>query len=53
MSIITKRNGEVKVLRNGEERMGDKLRRMVGMDPKGVNIVRLKPGEQLAASVRR
>jgi hypothetical protein len=53
MSIITKRNGEVKVLRNGEERIGDRLRRMVGMDPKGVNVVRLKPGESLAANIRR
>ncbi|KAG8835602.1 hypothetical protein FRC17_002194 [Serendipita sp. 399] len=39
--------------RNGQERIGDKMRRLVGMDPKGVNIVRLKRGESLATGVRR
>ncbi|PVG04588.1 hypothetical protein CPB86DRAFT_692183 [Serendipita vermifera] len=53
MSIITKTNGDVKVLRNGEERIGDRVRRMFGLDPKGVNVVRLKRGESLAANVRR
>jgi len=52
MSVITKRNGEVKVLRNGEERLGDKFRRMLGIDPKGVNIVRLRRGESIAANIR-
>lgn len=51
--MIRKDNGDVKLLRNGEERLGDKFRRMFGMDPKGVNIVRVKRGEQLAAHISR
>jgi len=53
MSFVRKRDGGVKVLRNGEERIGDKFRRLLGIDPKGVNIVRLKRGESFAGSVRR
>jgi len=53
LSVIRKNNGEVKVLRNGQERFGDKFRRMFGIDPKGVNIVRVKRGEQLAAHISR
>jgi len=52
MSFVRKRDGGVKVLRNGEERFGDKFRRLLGFDPKGVNIVRLKRGESFAGSVR-
>jgi len=39
--------GDVQVLRNGRESIGDKVRRTLGLDPKGVNVVRLKPGESL------
>lgn len=53
MSVISKRDGSIKVLRNGEERLGDRFRRLLGMDPKGVNVVRLKRGESIATSVRR
>jgi len=49
MSFIQTRKGDVKVLRNGEERIGDKMRRLFGFNPKGVNVVRMKPGERLAA----
>lgn len=53
LSVIKKHNGEVKVLRDGQERMSDRVRRMFGFDPKGVNIVRVKRGEQLAAHISR
>jgi len=53
LSVIRKRDGGVKVLRNGEERLGDKFRRLLGIDPKGVNIVRLKRGESIATGMRR
>jgi hypothetical protein len=52
LSVIRRRDGGVKVLRNGEERLGDKFRRLLGIDPKGVNIVRLKRGESIATGLR-
>lgn len=53
LSVIKKDNGDIKVLRDGQERFGDKFRRMFGLDPKGMNIVRVKRGEQLAAHISR
>lgn len=53
MSVVSKRDGTIKVLRNGEERLGDRFRRLLGFDPKGVNVVRLKRGESIATSIRR
>jgi len=53
LSVIKKDNGDIKVLRDGQERISDKFRRMFGLDPKGMNIVRVKRGEQLAAHISR
>jgi len=53
VSVIKKDNGDIKVLRDGQERLSDKFRRMFGLDPKGMNIVRVKRGEQLAAHISR
>jgi len=53
LSVIRKRDGGIKVLHNGEERLGDKFRRLLGIDPKGVNVVRLKRGESIATGLRR
>jgi len=46
-------NGDVQVLRNGRESVGDKVRRAIGLDPKGVHVVRLKPGESIVGPGRR
>jgi len=45
--------GDVQVLRNGRETIGDKVRRAIGLDPKGIHVVRLKPGESLVGPGRR
>jgi len=45
-------SGDVQVLRNGRESIGDKFRRAMGLDPKGVHVVRLKQGESLAGPGR-
>lgn len=53
ISVVSQRDGGIKVLRNGEERISDRVRRMFGIDPKGFNIVRLKRGESIATGIRR